>query len=199
MHGPTPQEWHTPSRELDFFDLKGVVELLMEGLRIDYTFGPATRDPFVPGRTAALVAPGGAFGTIGELAPATAERYGFTNRVVAAELELGRLLELARDPAQAKEPARFPPVLLDLAVVVPEAAEAAEVMELARSAGGSALVDVRVFDVYRGEQAGEGRKSLALSLTFLRPDRTLTQDEAVAARDAIAAALQKRLGAEVRQ
>jgi phenylalanyl-tRNA synthetase beta chain len=199
MHGPTPQEWHTPSRELDFFDLKGVVELLMEGLRIDYTFGPATRDPFVPGRTAALVVPGGAFGTIGELTPATAERYGFTNRVVAAELELGKLIELARDPAQAKEPTRFPPVLLDLAVVVPEQVEAAEVMELARSAGGSALVDVRVFDVYRGEQAGEGRKSLALSLTFLRPDRTLTQDEAVAARDAIAAALQRRLGAEVRR
>jgi phenylalanyl-tRNA synthetase beta chain len=199
FHGPTPQEWHTPSRELDFFDLKGVVEMLMEGLRIDYTFGPTTRDPFTRGRTAALVAPGGAFGTIGELTPATAERYGFTNRVVAAELELGKLLELARDPAQAKEPTRFPPVLLDLAVVVPEAVEAAEIMELARSAGGPALVDVRVFDVYRGEQAGEGRKSLALSLTFLRPDRTLTQDEAVAARDAIAAALQKRLGAEVRQ
>ncbi|MEA2565492.1 MAG: phenylalanyl-tRNA synthetase beta chain [Actinomycetota bacterium] len=199
FHGPTPQEWHTPSRELDFFDLKGVVEMLMEGLRIDYTFGPTTRDPFTRGRTAALVAPGGAFGTIGELTPATAERYGFTNRVVAAELELGKLLELARDPAQAKELTRFPPVLLDLAVVVPEAVEAAEIMELARSAGGPALVDVRVFDVYRGEQAGAGRKSLALSLTFLRPDRTLTQDEAVAARDAIAGALQKRLGAEVRQ
>ncbi|MEA2592548.1 MAG: phenylalanyl-tRNA synthetase beta chain, partial [Actinomycetota bacterium] len=199
FHGPTPQEWHTPSRELDFFDLKGVVEMLMEGLRIDYTFGPTTRDPFTRGRTAALVAPGGAFGTIGELTPATAERYGFTNRVVAAELELGKLLELARDPAQAKELTRFPPVLLDLAVVVAEAVEAAEIMELARSAGGPALVDVRVFDVYRGEQAGAGRKSLALSLTFLRPDRTLTQDEAVAARDAIAGALQKRLGAEVRQ
>ncbi|MCW3042278.1 MAG: Phenylalanyl-tRNA synthetase beta chain [Actinobacteria bacterium] len=199
FHGPIPQEWHTPSRELDFFDLKGVVEMLMEGLRIDYTFGPTTRDPFTRGRTAALVAPGGAFGTIGELTPATAERYGFTNRVVAAELELGKLLELARDPAQAKELTRFPPVLLDLAVVVPEAVEAAEIMELARSAGGPALVDVRVFDVYRGEQAGAGRKSLALSLTFLRPDRTLTQDEAVAARDAIAGALQKRLGAEVRQ
>ncbi|MEA2532254.1 MAG: phenylalanyl-tRNA synthetase beta chain, partial [Actinomycetota bacterium] len=199
FHGPTPQEWHTPSRELDFFDLKGVVEMLMEGLRIDYTFGPTTRDPFTRGRTAALVAPGGAFGTIGELTPATAERYGFTNRVVAAELELGKLLELARDPAQAKELTRFPPVLLDLAVVVAEAVEAAEIMELARSAGGPALVDVRVFDVYRGEQAGAGRKSLALSLTFLRPDRTLTQDEAVAARDAIAGALRKRLGAEVRQ
>jgi phenylalanyl-tRNA synthetase beta chain len=199
LHGPTPQEWHTPSRELDFFDLKGIVELLMEGLRIDYTFGPTTRDLFTPGRTAALVAPGGAFGTIGELKAATAERYGFTNRVVAAELELGRLLGLARDPGAASEPPKFPPVLLDLAVVVPEAVEAAEVIELARAAGGPALAEVRIFDVYRGEQAGAGRKSLALSLTFLRPDRTLTQDEAVAARDAIAAALRARLGAEVRE
>ncbi|HMC05119.1 MAG TPA: phenylalanine--tRNA ligase subunit beta [Actinomycetota bacterium] len=199
LHGPTPQEWHTPSRELDFFDLKGIVEMLMEALRIDHTFGPTTRDLFTPGRTAALVAPGGAFGTIGELAAATAERYGFTNRVVAAELELGRLLELARDPGAALEPPKFPPVLLDLAVAVPEAVEAAEIIELARSAGGSALVEVRIFDVYRGEQAGAGRKSLALSLTFLRPDRTLTQDEAVAARDAIAAALRARLGAEVRE
>src|SRR5207302_6884936 len=89
---------------------------LMEGLRIDHAFGPTTRDLFTPGRTAALVAPGGAFGTIGELTAATAERYGFTNRVVAAELELGRLLELARDPGAALEPPKFPPVLLDLAV-----------------------------------------------------------------------------------
>ncbi len=198
IHGPTPQEWHTPSRELDFFDLKGVVEVLMEALRIDYTFGPTTRDPFTPGRAAALVAPAGAYGTIGELSPASAERYGFTNRVVVAELELGKLLELAQDPAEAKEPPKFPPVLLDLAVVVPDPVEATEVVELARSTGGHALVEVRIFDVYRGEQVGAGRKSLALSLTFLRPDRTLTQDEAVAARDAIAAALKARLGAEVR-
>src|SRR2546430_3572458 len=90
LHGPTPQEWHTPSRELDFFDLKGIVELLMEGLRIDYTFGPTTRDPFTPGRTAALVAPGGAFGTIGELAPGPAVRYGLPNRVGAAGHRHGR-------------------------------------------------------------------------------------------------------------
>lgn len=199
LHGPTPQEWHTPSRELDFFDLKGVVEVLMEALRIDFTFGPTTREPFVPGRTAALVASGGAYGVVGELLGATAERYGFTNRVVAAELELGRLLQLARDPGQAKEPPRFPPVLLDLAVAVPDAVEASEVVELARSAGGPALAGARVFDVYRGEQVGESRKSLALSLTFLRSDRTLTQDEAVAARDAIAAALRARLGAQVRE
>ncbi|MGH2719688.1 MAG: hypothetical protein ACRDJU_14080, partial [Actinomycetota bacterium] len=74
-----------------------------------------------------------------------------------------------------------------------------EVLEIARAYGGSSLVGARVFDVYQGEQVGAGAKSLALSLTFLRPDRTLTQDEAVAVRDAIAKALHGRLGATVRQ
>src|SRR5207302_11447859 len=115
-----------------------------------------------------------------------------------AGVERRLLLERASDPGVALERPEGAPVLLDQAVAVPEAVEAAEIIELARSAGGSALVEVRIFDVYRGEQAGAGRKSLALSLTFLRPDRTLTQDEAVAARDAIAAALPARLGAEVR-
>ena len=199
LHGPLAQEWHTPTRELDFFDLKGVVEVLMEALRIDHTFGPSVREPLVPGRSALLVAAGGTFGMLGELDPATAERLGFPNRVAAAELDLGRLLERAADPPPAKEPPRFPPVLLDLAVVVREAVEASEVLELARMAGGALLVDGRVFDVYRGEQVGAGAKSLALSLTFRRADRTLTQDEAIQARDAIARALQSRLGAEVRQ
>ena len=199
LHGTIPQEWHTPSRELDFFDLKGVVEVLMEALRIDFTLAPASRELFAPGRTAALVAAGGPYGTVAELSPAVAARYGFPNRVVVAELELGSLLDLAADPGKAKEPPRFPPALLDLAVVVPEAVEAAEVLEIARAAGGSLLAEVRVFDVFRGEQTGPGRKSLAVSLTFLRRDRTLTQDEAVAGRDAIAVALQRRLGAEVRQ
>lgn len=198
LHGPIPQEWHTPSRDLDFFDLKGVVEVLMDALRIEFTFTPVVRELFKEGRTAALVASGGPYGVVGELVSATAQRYGFPSRVYVGELELGRLLALAADPADAKEPPRFPPVLLDLAVVVPEGVEAAEVIEVARSAGGPALAGIRVFDVYRGEQVGERRKSLALSLMFLRADRTLTQDEAVTARDAIASALGRRFGAEVR-
>jgi phenylalanyl-tRNA synthetase beta chain len=199
IHGPTGQEWHTPSRELDFFDLKGITEALMEALRIEYVFAPATRDLFVAGRTAALVSTGGAYGVVGELDPATAERYGFPGRVVVAELELHKLLEQAAEPSKAIEPPRFPPVLLDLALVVPDSVEAAEVIEIARSAGGPALAEVRLFDVYRGGQVGAGRKSLALSLTFLRPERTMTQDEAVAARNAIATALRARLGAQVRE
>lgn len=199
LTGPTPPEWHTPARELDFFDLKGVVEALLADLRIPCAFSPVVQDLLAPGRTAALVASGGSYGVLGELAAATAGRYGFPNRVLVAELELGKLLAVASRPSQAVEPPRFPPVLLDLAVVVADGVGAADVVEVARGAGGAALADVRIFDVYRGEQVGEGRKSLALSLTFLRVDRTLTQEEAVAARDAIAKALRTRLGAEVRQ
>ena len=198
VHGPIPQQWHTASRELDFFDLKGLVEVLMEALRIDFTFTPVQRELFKEGRSAALVASGGPYGVVGELVTATTERYGFPSRVYAAELELAPLLALAADPADAKEPPRFPPVLLDLAVVVPEGVEAAEVLEVARSGTGALLAEVQIFDVYRGEQVPEGRKSLALSLTFVRADRTLTQEEAVAARDRIASALRRRFGAEVR-
>ena len=200
LTGPIAQEWHSPERDLDFWDLRGTVEVLMEALRIDCSFSPVERDRFSPGRTAALVATGGMFGVVGELEAGVGERYGFPSRVLAAELDLGGLLPLAQDAAAtAPEPPRFPPVLLDLAVVVPEGVEASEVVEIARGSGGSLLRDVRVFDVYRGDQVGPGKKSLALSLSFLRPDRTLTQDEAVAGRDAIAAALNRRLGAEVRR
>ncbi|HLI56988.1 MAG TPA: phenylalanine--tRNA ligase subunit beta, partial [Actinomycetota bacterium] len=199
MTGEIPQEWQSPARDLDFYDLSGLVETLMEALRIDYALTPVTKDLFTPGRTAALVASGGPYGTLGELSAATADRYGFPARVLVAELELDKLLHVARDPKNAVEPPRFPPVLLDMALVVPEPVEASEVLEIVRAFGGASLAGARVFDVYRGEQVGEGAKSLALSLTFLRPDRTLTQDEAVAARDAIAKALHGRLGATVRQ
>jgi phenylalanyl-tRNA synthetase beta chain len=199
MTGPTPQEWCGPARELDFYDLSGAVEVLLESLRIDFTLAPVTKEPFNPGRTATLVATGGAYGTLGELSAAAAQRYGFPASVLVAELELGRLVAIAREPERAAAPPRFPPVLLDLAVAVPERVEAAEVLEIARAFGGAALSGARVFDVYRGEQVGEGRKSLAISLTFLRTDRTLTQAEAVAARDAIATALHGRLGAQVRE
>lgn len=200
LTGPVAQEWHRPERDLDFWDVKGVAEALMEALRIDCSFTPVERDRFSPGRTAALAATGGVFGVVGELVADIGERYGFPSRVLAAELDLGRLLPLSRDAADsAAEPPRFPPVLLDLAVVVPEGVVSAEVVEIARGSGGSLLAGVRVFDVYRGDQVGAGKKSLAVSLTFLRPDRTLTQDEAVAGRDAIATALNRRLGAEVRR
>ncbi len=200
LHGPVPKEWYVKEREMDFFDLKGALEALFEALRIgDVTYHAAGAEPFRPGRTAELRAGEHRLGIMGELAPDASERYGFTHRAALAELELDRLLALARPPSTVHELARFPAVLLDLAVSLPEEVTAAEVVETIRSAGGAALETVRIFDLYRGEQVGPGRKSLALFLSFQRPDRTLTQEEAVAARDAIAAALKQRHRGQIRQ
>jgi phenylalanyl-tRNA synthetase beta chain len=114
------------------------------------------------------------------------------------ELDLDALLELASPAQPAGERERFPAVYLDLAMAVPEGVKAAEILESARAAGGENLEDVRLIDVYRGEQVGEGSKSLALTLVFRSPDRTLTEAEALVGRDSIASAIAGRHGGRVR-
>jgi phenylalanyl-tRNA synthetase beta chain len=99
----------------------------------------------------------------------------------------------------ALEPeAQFPPVLEDIAVVVDESVPAARVEGLIRDAGGSSLARVRLFDLYRGEQIGAGKKSLAYSLTYQAADRTLTDSEAAAIRTRVVKRLEKELGATLR-
>jgi phenylalanyl-tRNA synthetase beta chain len=92
----------------------------------------------------------------------------------------------------------YPAVLQDVAVVVDEGVEVGALMDAAREAGGGLLREARVFDVYRGEQAGAGRKSVALHLSFQSPERTLAEEEATAARQAIVEALEQRFGAQLR-
>lgn len=201
--GVRPQQWHSPARQLDFFDLKGVVEVVLRSLHIgDVTFQPGGGRPFHPARTAVMFAPGGRrLGILGELDVAAAGRLGIPVRMSAGELDLQALVELAEPPGSAQAApvtGRFPAVLLDLAVSVPEEVPAAGVLATAQQAGGELLESVRLIDVYRGDQVGQGRKSLALSLTFRSPDRTLNEQEAIAGRDAIASALEGRYGGKVR-
>jgi phenylalanyl-tRNA synthetase beta chain len=92
----------------------------------------------------------------------------------------------------------YPAVRQDIAVVVGEDVEAGSIVTVAREAGGDELRDARVFDVYRGEQVGESRKSVAVHLVFQAPDRTLTDEEADAARSRIVDALAERVGGELR-
>jgi phenylalanyl-tRNA synthetase beta chain len=92
----------------------------------------------------------------------------------------------------------FPALYQDVAVAVAEEVEAGALVAAVREAGGAELRDVRVFDVYRGEQVGEGRKSVALRLSFQSPERTLSDEDAAGARGRIVAALAERFGAELR-
>jgi phenylalanyl-tRNA synthetase beta chain len=135
-------------------------------------------------------------GHAGELHPAVCEDVEIPRRTCAMELDLDAVPLPGTTPAPAIS--NFPPALIDLALVVPADVPAAAVEEAIVDGAGALLESVRLFDVYTGEQVGSGRRSLAYKLTFRAPDRTLTAEEAVAARDGAVAAAAERYGATLR-
>ncbi|VFA97022.1 phenylalanine--tRNA ligase subunit beta [Nocardia cyriacigeorgica] len=152
--------------------------------------------PWHPGRCAELVVDGVVVGHAGELHPAVLERSGLPPRTCAFEVNLDALPLREARPVPVVSP--FPAVLQDVSVSVEKAVPAAQVESALRSGGGELLEDITLFDVYEGAQAGEGRKSLTYALRFRAPDRTLTEDEASAARDAAVSAASAAVGAVLR-
>ncbi len=185
---------------IDFFDLKGVIDVLLEELHIPavkYQIDSAST--YHPGKCAALVVGDKVLGTLGEIHPQVKANYDFgAAPVQAADLDLDGLLALI--PAQfdvAPVPA-YPPVFEDIALVVDETLPAEQVAALIRQTGGKLLREVRLFDVFRGGQIGEGKKSLAYGLVYQAPDRTLTDGESAQIRNRIVRRLEQELGAHLR-
>lgn len=152
--------------------------------------------PWHPGRCAELVVDGTVVGHAGELHPAVLERSGLTPRTCAVELDLDALP--VREVRPTPVVSAFPAVLQDVSVSVDKAVPAASVESALRTGAGELLETISLFDVYEGAQAGEGRKSLTYALRFRATDRTLTEDEASAARDAAVAAASAAVGAVLR-
>ncbi len=202
MSGPrSPAHWSGSSDELlDFFDLKGVVEMLLARLHLpDWTFAPTEHPTFQSGRAARLLLGEIEVGTLGEIAPAVRESFDLTSqRVCLAEFDLDALL--ARVPAVTyyESTSRFPSVTQDLALVVDEGMPSAQVHAAIVRAAGKLLQRAEVFDVYRGDQVPAGKKSLAYALTFQALDRTLTDDEVNKLKGRIQRTLEKELGAQLR-
>ena len=136
-------------------------------------------------------------GWVGELHPLVARAWDLEN-AVAFELDLDLLAELAPGPAQFVPLSAFPPVIQDIAVVVPEDVPAGDVEVAIAEGGGDLLARLELFDVYRGEQVGAGRKSVAFSVVFQSPERTLSEEDAARLRASIVDALRDRYGAELR-
>jgi phenylalanyl-tRNA synthetase beta chain len=174
--------------EGDFTRAKGVVEALYEALKAEPRFERGEHPLFHPGKTARTAA-----GVLGELNPRVlAGEWG------AIELDLESLFAESREPVTYEDVITYPAVRQDLAFVVPEEIEAGELVDAAREAAGPELRGVEIFDVYRGEQAGEGKKSIAFSVAFQSPERTLSDEDAAALRQKIADALAERFGAVLR-
>jgi phenylalanyl-tRNA synthetase beta chain len=167
---------------------KGVVEALYEALHLELEVRRTTHAMLHPGKAAETGA-----GVLGELHPTLLEgEWG------ALELDLATLFEAAPDTVEYEDVLTYPAVRQDLAVAVDEDVEAGSLVAAAREAAGPLLREARVFDVYRGEQVGEGRKSVAIHLEFQSPERTLTDGEAAELRGRIVARLAEGFGAELR-
>ncbi len=185
----------------DLFDLKGVIEAFAADLQLPpLTFAPGAHPGLRPGRSAGVELAGRAVGALGELDPAVRAAYELPfAAVLAAELDVERLLEAIPPRFAAVAVSAFPPVVEDLAFDVDEGVAAAAVAEAIAGAGGELLARVELFDLFRGEQLGAGRKSLAYRLTYQAGDRTLTDGEAAEVRRAVVAAVERATGGRLRE
>jgi phenylalanyl-tRNA synthetase beta chain len=200
----TPEHWTGTSRDIDFFDVKGAVELLVDGTGLSIRFAPVDVPYLVPGQAAAVMAGDVSLGIVGRVAPEAAEERGVPRHdaVFVAELDLDRMWTLRHAPADTVRPLpRFPAVVRDLSIVVGDALPAEIIRGTIQAAGRSGrapLADIRFFDRYKGQGLAGDAVSLSVRLTFQAPDRTLTDAEVQESFDVIVAALVRDHGARQR-
>jgi len=195
------EHWGGGARDVDFYDMKGVVERVGDALRLDVTTETHRESWLVPGRSAAVVANGARVGVIGQLAPAIAEAHGLPSNdpVYVAEIDLDAADSVAPKEEPRVEPLpRYPSVTRDISILIDETLSAQSVRATVREAAPATLVRIREFDRYQGKGVPEGKVSLSLRLTFRASDRTLTDAEVEEAMRAILGALRRAHGATQR-
>jgi phenylalanyl-tRNA synthetase beta chain len=185
---------------LDFFDLKGILEELGDALWLEkVTFAPEASAGFHPGKCVTWKAGDVVLGVFGEIHPLVKERYDLLQApVLAADIDLDALLDAIPERTTVESVPAYPPVLEDLALIVDETMPAGKVEALIKQTGGKNLVDVRLFDIFRSPLIGVDKKSLAYSLTYQAPDRTLTDNEVAQLRGRIIKRVDQELGAKLR-
>jgi len=192
-------QWRAARREPDFHDMKGAVETLLADLGIvGLKAVRATPAHLHPGRAAELKANDATVAVVGELHPDVARAMDLRGRVIAAELALAAVERLAHFDATAAPLPRFPKVDRDIALVVGRAVEAGSLEAAIRDAAGALLEEVRLFDLYEGDRIEKGKKSLAYSMSFRAPDRTLREEEVDGAVRGVVEKLSADFGAALR-
>jgi phenylalanyl-tRNA synthetase beta chain len=190
--------WRDRGREADFFAIKGVLEALARGLGAELAVEQVD-EPFLhPGRSARVTVGGSSAGWVGEVHPLVCRAWDLQG-AAAFEIDLAALIGSSTYGTERyADVISYPAVHQDIAVVVADAVPVAEIASAIQAGGGELLRSARVFDLYRGDQVGEGRKSIALRLEFRAPDRTLTDEEVARRREAIRVALAE-IGGSLRE
>ena len=193
--GPALEEqWGSPARPVDFFDVKADVEALCapRALRFEAGAHPALH----PGRSARVLVEGKPAGSLGELHPRWQQKYELPQPVVVFELDAEMILGLPLP--HAAQPSRFPPVVRDIALLVDAGVQAQALLDAARAEKAPIVQEVQVFDLYQGPHLPAGKKSLAFRVVMQDTERTLTDAEADKARDALVELWGRRFSASLR-
>ena len=184
----------------DFFTLKGYIESCCEllGIRGLTFLAEKGLGMYHPGRCANIISNGELFGTMGEMHPDVAERYGINERVYTCELLFSAIMGQARTEILFTPLPKYPAVTRDIALLVDEAVTVGEILDVINANGGKILESANLFDVYRGAQIEAGKKSCAFALSYRDSEKTLTDEEVQAVHGEILKALEV-LGATLRE
>jgi phenylalanyl-tRNA synthetase beta chain len=198
------REWGT-REELDFYDVKGVLERALAEIGVPHwDVQPIEHALFRRGHAAAITLPGRRgqppvlLGAFGEVAPSVRRSFDLDERAFIGGFDLGRIFEARVALQPVRSLARYPAVYQDLALVLPDGVPAEDVRRAILRAGRPLAAAATLFDVYKGDRIGAGRRSLAYRITYQSPERTLNDREVADAHGRIEAALQRELNAEVR-
>lgn len=190
--------WMRESRQWGFYEAKGVMSSALAGLGVEVSLAPSKGPPYHPTRAATVMLGEQAIGSIGELHPQICDRLGFSDKAVALEVALGPVFDAIPGRVKVTDLPKFPAALMDIAVVVDDTVPAASVEAAIKEAGAPELVEVGLFDVYRGEQVPAGKKSLAYALRLQVADRTLTDEDSGTVVERVVRSLREKFGAELR-
>ncbi|NWN92320.1 phenylalanine--tRNA ligase subunit beta [Marinobacter adhaerens] len=191
-----PENWANGRRAADFFDVKGELEGLFSLLGIEIEFHASRHPALHPGQTAELTRDGESVGWLGTLHPQVQKNLELNGTILMFELSLNSIV--TGYVPNFKEISKFPEVRRDLAIIIGSDVAFADVKRVARKHAGERLTALRAFDVYEGESLGEGNRSLALSLFWQHPERTLNEDEVHTLFNGVIEALKEELGATLR-
>ncbi len=193
-----PDDWRG-SKQIELYDLKGAVEVVMSALSVSgFTIHQARVEYLHPGQSAVLAHHGEEIARFGRLHPRVASLYKFRQPVYVGELEFEKLLALPADRVRYSALARFPAASRDVSALVPDAVMWGDIETAVRDLGILEIVSVRVFDMYKSKDMPEGFHSLAFRVIYRGEGRTLTDEEVAGMHQRVRALLEERFGAQLR-